>query len=210
MLDMSPFTFVVAAVGMVWLAMLLGSDHTRFEQLVMSLFGFLVAPAALLMSAPLAETGFAELLFVASTFGIAAVTYHALLEPHAVRLNGRRDRHPAHWMSHLLMSGGIWVIIAIAARIVFAVPAAQAFAMGGLLVGVYVLADHRELLLKALLSGVIVSILVFATEALFSGHLFAVVSQTLEGLPVEELLWAGVVGFTAGPVYEFARHVRST
>jgi hypothetical protein len=207
---MSPFTYVVASVGMVWLAMLLASDHTRFEQLVMSLFGFLVAPAALLMSAPLAETGFAELLFVAIVFGISAVTYHSLLESHADRLNGRRERHPAHWVSHLLMSGGIWVIIAIAARLVFAMPRAQAFALGGLLVGVYALADHRDLLLKALLSGAIVSILVFATEAMFAGHLFAAVSLTLEGLPVEELLWAGVVGFTAGPVYEFARHVRST
>jgi hypothetical protein len=214
---MHPFTFVAAAIAMLWLLTVLASPVTRFEQAVMSAFGLLLSPAALVMAASGKPFGFPltlrpeDVVFVACLFGVAAAGYHLLLERHGSRLHGKRihRRHLAHWLSHLMILLGSWVIIALTCRIVFATPVPGAFAIGGLLVGIFVIADRRDLLLRALLTGLLVSLLIFLVETLFAARLFVPTVPSLAGLPVEELLWAGVVGFAAGPVYEFARHLRA-
>lgn len=207
---MLPFTFVATAVGLLWLGLLLASPHTRFEQVVMSAFGLLLAPATLFLVAPTARS-LADFVFVVSLFGVAAVAYHALVDRHADRWRGKRLKsrpHIANWVAHLMIAGGAWMTIAIAAKLVLAVPEVQAFTLGGLLIGIYVVADRKDLLLKALLTGIFAVLLVLAVEAVFSARLFLPTVPPLAGLPIEEILWAAVVGFTVGPLYEYVRHLR--
>jgi hypothetical protein len=101
---------------------------------------------------------------------------------------------------------------------VFSLTTIHALMIGGLLVGMYVIADRHDLLMNALLSGLFTSALVFITEQIFFVRLFpldaslfwqwnALSKFVIGGIPLEEIMWAAVVGFTIGPMYEWLRRV---
>ena len=79
------------------------------------------------------------------------------------------------------------------------------------MVGIYIVADRKDLLYNALFSGLIITIVVFVIEQLFFVRLYpgaAATLTTLGGVPMEQLVWAAVVGFAIGPLYEYVRHWR--
>lgn len=223
-------SFLIASLVLfvVWLALFLFSNTTRREQVIMSIVGLMLAPGVLvivandyrnIVSDTVAGVGLEDLLFSFSLFGVAAVLYQALLGRHAHKLKGERLRHahPAvHWYAHLLIVLGLWAFISLLLIHVFELASIRSLIVGGLMVGIYTIADRRDLLLDALLSGLFTAILVFLTEQIFFARLFpdAVASFwrfdemslfLIGGVPLEELLWAAVVGFTIGPMYEWLR-----
>lgn len=227
---MSPFLLVSIVLFAVWSALFLFSRSTRREQAVMSIIGGVLSPGVLMVAAHDARSletygapvGVEDLLFSFCLFGIAAVIYQALLGKHTAKWRGDRYRiaNPAmHWFSHLLIIFGIWAFISLVMSLVFALSTVQGIIIGGLLIGTYIVADRKDLLLDALLSGILVAILVFLTEQLFFARLFPDAARDfwqienisgilLGGIPVEEILWAAVVGFAVGPVYEYIRRYR--
>jgi hypothetical protein len=228
---MSPFLYVSLALFVVWAALLFVSKRTRHEQIVMSIIGLILAPGALMVSSidyravgtvAQGAIGIEDLLFAFSLFGVASVVYQVVLGKHTKRLRGPRliiSHPPSHWLAHLIIALGIWACVSLSLTIVLALSTVQAVIVGGLLVGTYVIADRKDLMFDALLSGLFVSILVFASEQLFFVRLYPEAAAAfwqsqnlsgmmLSGIPVEELLWAGVVGFAIGPLYEYMREMR--
>lgn len=227
---MSPFLYVSLALFAVWAVVLFLSKRTRHEQIVMSIIGLVLAPGAMAVAAidyrnatsTAGSVGIEDLLFAFCVFGIASVIYQFALGKHTKKLRGARIllSHPAtHWLAHLVIALGIWAVIALSLTVVLGLSSIQAVIVAGLLVGTYVIADRKDLMFDALLSGLFVAVLVFAAEQLFFVRLFPDAAAqywqsgnlsglVLAGVPLEEILWAGVVGFAIGPLYEYMRDMR--
>ncbi len=225
---MPTFLFTSLALFVVWLALMLFSNSTRREQVIMSIVGLIVAPGILLMvandyraalSSGSIWIGIEDLIFTFSLFGISAVIYHAILGKHAHKLKGQRIKigHPVmHWLVHLVLVLGIWAFIALLFIDVFEMASIRALILGGLIVGIYIIADRQDLLFNALVTGLVMAMLVFISEQIFFVRLYpdavagfwqfsAIRTFMVSGIPLEEILWAAVVGFTIGPMYEYLR-----
>ena len=210
-----------------WLVLFLFSNETRREQLIMSIVGLVLSPGILLIatydfrqivSDEVAVVGIEDFLFAFSFFGVAAVIYQALIGKHAHKLRGSRYevKHLGHWIGHLVLILGLWAFSALLLIEVFALSSIQGLIVGGLLVGMYVIADRHDLTMNALLSGLFMAALVFIVEQIFFVRLFPIDAASfwqfealsgfiIGGIPLEELMWAAVVGFTIGPLYEYLK-----
>jgi len=228
---MQPFLLTSLLLFLVWLLIAFFSQKTRHEQIIMSLVGLVLAPGILvivssdyrnIISNSFAGVGIEDLLFSFSLFGIAAVIYQIIVGKHIHKLKGERYRasHPAvHWYIHLILTLGLWAFISLLLISVFELASIRALIVGGLIIGIYTIADRKDLLLDALLSGLFTAILVFLSEQIFFARLFPDVVGNfwrfdqmnlflIGGVPLEELMWAAVVGFTIGPLYEWLRRYR--
>ena len=228
-------SFLLAALVLffVWLVLFIFSNSTRREQLIMSIVGLVLAPGILVLVAndyrniisdEIASMGLEDLLFSFSLFGISAVIYQILVGRHAHKIKGPRitHAHPAvHWYVHLVLVLGLWTFVSLLLIDVFELASVRALIVGGLLIGTYTIADRKDLLLDALLSGLFMALLIFLIEQIFFARLFPdVVDQfwrfdqmttfLIGGIPLEELLWAAVIGFTIGPMYEYLRRYELT
>lgn len=225
---MTPFFFSSLILFFIWLVFLFVSKETRREQLIMSVVGLVLAPALLLIAGTSYRAvvpdeplffGIEDLLFSFSLFGIASIIYHVLLGKHVHKFKGDRLRlkNPvAHWMAHLILVLGVWICLSLGAIVIFSITPIQAILFGGAMIGVYIIASRNDLLVDALLSGLMTAALIFIVEQLFFIRLFPNIATNywewetlskfiLGGIPLEEILWAGVVGFTIGPMYEWLR-----
>ncbi len=225
---MIPFLLPSLILFIVWLVFLFVSKETRKEQTIMSIVGLVLTPALLMIAGtsyhvivadqPL-TFGIEDLLFGFSLFGIASIIYHVFLGKHIHKFKGDRLRlkNPAaHWIAHLILLFGSWVCLSLGAIVVFSVAPIQALLFGGVMIGMYIIASRNDLLVDALLSGLMTALLVFIVEQLFFIRLFPDIATNywewgvlskfiLGGIPLEEILWAAVVGFTIGPMYEWLK-----
>ncbi len=198
----------------------------------MSIVGLVLAPGVLiivaedyrqLVSDTASAVGIEDLLFAFSLFGIAAVIYQVLVGRHAhkLRKGHYHVEHAGHWIAHLVLALGLWAFISLLMIHVFAVSSIAGLAVGGLMVGMYIIADRHDLLIDALLSALFMAGLVFITEQIFFVRLFpvdaagfwqldAAATFLIGGVPVQELMWAGTVGFAIGPLYEWLRRYELT
>ena len=223
---MASFLYVSLVLLVVWLALFFFSKQTRREQLILSVVGLCISPAAILVAsldyrggsaAPKSILSIEDLLFGFALFGIAAVIYQAMFGKHAEQYPKQKIQVSLlRWSAELVLILTLWISISVAALIVFVLSSIQSVVVGGLLIGIYMIANRKDLLTDALLSGLFVAILVFLSEQLFFVRLFPDAAQSywntaylsgfsLAGVPIEELLWSGMVGFTIGPVYEYVR-----
>lgn len=206
---------------------LLFASETRREQVIMSVVGLVLAPGVLLIASSdyrgmlldkQTIIGIEDLIFAFSLFGIAAVIYQVLVGRHAHKLRGNRyeTRHAGHWIAHLILTLALWAFVSLLLIYTFSLHPIYAIVCGGLLISMHVIADRHDLMMNALLSGLFTAALVFAAEQIFFIRLFQINTasfwsfDTLSGfiigdVPVEEIMWAAVVGFTIGPLYEWLR-----
>ncbi|NQV90794.1 hypothetical protein HQ487_05335 [Candidatus Uhrbacteria bacterium] len=225
---MTSFLLVSILFFILWLVFFLFSNETRKEQLIMSIVGLILSPGILVVAAydfrniisdqTTSHVGIEDFLFVFSFFGIAAVIYQILVGRHAHKLRGSRYEmeHIGHWIGHLALILGIWAFVTLMLIHVFALSSVQSLIVGGLFIGIYIIADRHDLTMNALLSGIFMAGLIFIIEQLFFVRLFpldastfwqfnALSSFVIGGIPMEELMWAAVAGFTIGPLYEWLR-----
>jgi len=224
---MTAFLLASIIFFLIWLAMFLFSNETRREQVIMSVVGLILAPGVLiivaedyrqLVSTTATAIGIEDLIFAFSIFGIAAVIYQVLIGKHAhkLRKGHYHVEHAGHWMAHLTLAMGLWAFSSLLLIYVFDLSSIQALIVGGLLIGMYIIADRHDLLMNALLSGLFLAGLVFIVEQIFFVRLFpvdaagfwqldAAATFLIGGVPLQELMWAAVVGFTIGPLYEWLR-----
>jgi hypothetical protein len=227
---MTPFLLTSIIFFVIWLACFLFSNKTRKEQLIMSIVGLVLSPGILLIAAydfrqivsdEVAVVGIEDFIFAFAFFGVAAVIYQVLIGKHAHKLRGSRFEmvHAGHWIGHLLIVLGLWAFATLLLIHVFTLASVQALIIGGLLVGIYVIADRHDLTMNALLSGLFMATLVFIVEQIFFVRLFPVDAASfwqfdvlsgfiIGGVPLEEIVWAAVVGFAIGPLYEWLRGYR--
>ncbi len=223
---MPTFLYASLALFAVWAILLLLSRPTRREQLVMSAVGLVVAPAALFLAAQegtgviQGPIGVEDLLFAVSFFGVAAVAYEALMgvHLHAVRPARKDPKHPLlAWAGRLMLALSFWAAVSVANLFVFELSIPRALAAGALLVAVYVVADRKDLLLNALISGVFMSALVFLCQQLFFVRLFPAEAAVralsapylIGGVSTDILLWSAMAGFAIGPLYEYVRRLKA-
>jgi hypothetical protein len=227
---MTAFLLTSIIFFIIWLALFLFSNETRREQLLMSLVGLILSPGILLIAAydfrqivsdQVAVVGIEDFLFAFSFFGIAAVIYQALIGKHAHKIRGARYEitHLGHWVGHLILILGLWAFAALLLIHVFDLTSIQGLMVGGLLIGMYLIADRHDLTMNALLSGLFMAALVFIVEQIFFVRLFPIDAAAfwqfdalsgfiIGGIPLEEIMWAAVVGFAIGPLYEWLRQYR--
>ncbi len=228
---MNTFLIIALALFIVWLLVLFVSRTTRREQLVMSVVGLVLTPPALLMSLAdfrhaieegVASIGVEDFIFAFSLFGIAAVIYQVVFGKHVRKMRGGKVgfvNGVANWIAKLVVVIGVWVVVAMSLIALFQIMSIHAFIIAGVMIGIYVVAERHDLLLNALFSGFFIALLVFLLELLLVSRLYpeygiclwdvAFITEYLFlGVPVEDILWAGVVGFTIGPLYEYLRHYR--
>ncbi|MBI4812094.1 hypothetical protein HY798_01410 [Candidatus Falkowbacteria bacterium] len=194
----------------------------------MSFVGLVLAPGILvivandyrnIISDSIAGIGIEDLLFSFSLFGIAAVIYQIAVGQHTHKFRGVRYKmtHPAfHWYVHLIIILGLWMFTSLLLIEIFELASIRALIVGVFVVGIHTIADRKDLLLDALLSGFLTAVLVFLSEQIFFARLFPDVVENfwrfdqmnlflIGGVPVEELIWAAMVGFTIGPLYEWLK-----
>lgn len=222
---MPGFALASLALLAAWSLLLLISESTRREQLIMSLVGLVVAPGALLVTAADFRQGRAfpnpigweDLIFTLSLFGISAVIYQVLVSnglPGGRRLKARNGA--VNWIAHLFIVAGVWLFVAFMAHLVLGLNSLAASSASALLIGLYMVAERRDLLLNALVSGIFAAILVFLVEQIFFVRVFPEAADAfwqtenvsglmLSGVPAEEIVWAAMVGFSVGPLYEYLR-----
>jgi hypothetical protein len=206
-----------------WGILFLYSKQTRKEQLFMSFLGLLLSPALLLTSIKiqppqtiLPVVGLTEFLFLFAFCGVAAVIYQVIIGNRLVFIHRKRLILPSrmiHWISHLIILLGIWIIISLVILLLFPLNFSNAFLIATLFIGIYIIADRHDLLLDALVSGVFLSLLVFTLEYVFRALLFSTsteitIDNLLNPIASNNILWVGIVGFTIGPLYEYVKHLR--
>ena len=227
---MPPFLFTSLSLFGIWLAFLLVSKNTRKEQIIMSIVGLVLTPATLFIASISSEqisnqasisVGIEDLIFSFSIFGIAAIVYHVLLGKHTHKLKNKHTHHhlkKVYWVLNLILMISIWAFIALLLMNVFQMVLIQSMIVGGLLVTTFIIAERHDLLLDSLLSGIFIAILVFVIEQLFFLRMFpdaiahvapwnVVTTFLIGGIPLEELIWSAVIGFTIGPMYEWLRRL---
>lgn len=224
---MNPFLYVSIAFILIWIGVLIFSKNTRREQLIMSLVGFLISPAILLVTAQDYRAAYEEtvrglsietILFITVIFGLSAVIYQALLCKQTEKLRKKKIKitHPLQWVAHIIIILGIWGFITSLLMLAFSLVSIQAFIISGLLIGTYIIADRKDLLFNALLSGLIIAILIFLIEQIFFVYLYPETASALWQIdnlsgfflgvvPIEVIAWAAVAGFSIGPLYEYVR-----
>jgi len=230
---MPSFLLASLAFFLIWVLLFVFSKDSRKEQLLMSLVGLLVSPAVLLLAASdfrniLLDSpffvGIEDFIFAFSTFGVASVVYHVLIGKHGHKIKGERIRANSsalHWVGHLVLVLALWAFVSLLMISVFDLASIQALAVGGLMIGIYIIADRHDLLFNALVSGIVMVILIFVLEQIFFIRLYPEAAEVfwkldtipyflLGGIPLEELMWAAVVGFTIGPMYEWLRNIKIT
>ncbi len=225
---MPPFLLSALFLFVIWLLLVLVSKETRKEQIIMSLIGLLAAPSLvfiastdyqqLVNSQPI-PFGVEDLLFSFSLFGIASIIYHVLLGKHMHKFRGKRlkIKNPAvHFLFQFIFVLGVWACLSLGSVFLFQLDIIHAFFLGGLMIGIYIIADRHDLLIDALMSGLMMALLLFFVEHIFFFRLFptdtshfwqwsTVSAFFLTNVPVVEIIWAAVVGFTIGPMYEWLR-----
>ncbi len=225
---MTSFLIVSLVFFILWLALIFFSHETRREQIIMSVVGAVMAPGIIavvaedyrnIVSEYAAAVGIEDFIFAFSLFGIAAVLYQAVLGKHLHKMRGERVqiKHPVwHMLSHLILTLAIWAFISLLLIYIFNLASIMALIVGGALVGTYIIADRHDLMFNALITGLLLAVLVFLVEQFFfvrlhpvdASHFWqwdAVSTFMIGGVPTEELMWAAVVGFTIGPMYEWLK-----
>ena len=215
---MSP-TFLVISIVLfaLWCLLLVISRATRGEQLVLSLVGLALAPAIVFLALQMApgtsrQLGVEDFLFALSFFGIAAVIYEVMFGRHFVIIRSRvPTNHPnLAWIARLFLVICAWIVISVLCFFILQLPMVRAMLAGALLIGVYVIAARKDLLGNALATGTFMAALIFVCELLL-GLRFHPTSLPSAFMTVSfvHLVWAAVVGFAIGPLYEYVRHLKA-
>lgn len=215
------FLYVSIAVFAIWAVLLLLCGRTRMEQLIMSLVGLVLAPAILLMTiapgsmVPVSPIAVEDWLFAFSFFGVAAVAYEAVLGRHLFPLRPLRKplKHPTRaWALRLILVMTLWIFISVASVFVLEIPPNRGVLVGALLIVIYMIAERKDLLGNALVSGLCMAGLVFVTEQLLYLRLFpgaATGTWTLYGPALRDGVWAALAGAAIGPLYEYVRRLKT-
>jgi len=220
---MTAFLYVSLALFAVWAVLFLCWRPARREQVIMSLVGLALAPAILFLAGNggqgvSAVIGVEDAVFAFSFFGVAAVCYEVLFGRHFAVPRGARGtpaRSAVAWGVRLLLAVSAWVAASVALQFAFEISIVRAMAAAALLVGVYVVADRKDLLGNALASGFFMAGLVFLCEQLFFLRLYPAEAALragtgfIAGVSTDTLLWAAVAGFAVGPLYEYVRSLKA-
>jgi hypothetical protein len=204
---------------LIWSGFLIFSKETRKEQLLMSVVGLILTPGALNASLSFRavdpqwifiEIYAGPLLAAWSLFGIAAVCYQVAAGKSSKPVSPRTHSTTFHWFTLLCLLAAGWILTSFVALAFLQIPTIPAISLGGLLVGLYLIAHRHDLLIDALGSGAIMALVVLLGQLMFSETFFTSLqpSQSFGLAVLQEVSWAAIVGFSVGPLYEYVKNFK--
>ncbi len=202
----------------VWLVLLLRRKDLRKEIISFSILGGIAGPLSELWylrdywKPELMfdwKIGFEDFLFGFFIAGIAASLYEEVFAKHFTK---RRSKQKYRYL--LAMSLGLLLaLIMNTLTLGFKVNTIYASSIGFLVLSLIILIKRRDLLVDAVISGLLVGLFMFLSYmvllAIFPQlihkwwYLENISNILILGVPIEELLWAFSWGMLAGPAYEF-------
>lgn len=214
-MPLSPdFLIVNVLLGIVWLYFFLRAKSTRMEMLTIGIVAVLFTPLFLFLGAQqtLGTIGFADIVFSFFVAGISAVIFQAVFGKHY------RVRHPLRlfikkptnrWFLQLLLIATLWAWLSIFFLLLLKTDALQSVIASGLLIGSYVIASRKDLFWDAIWSAILMMIVFFLLYTIaFLRGLPGTEGPYLLAIPNIALLWAGMMGFVLGPLYEYVRGMK--
>lgn len=212
-----------------WLFFFVRQTSTRTEMLALGVLSALLAPVfSLLSGTSLAtvstsgiEIGVLDIIFSFCFGGIAAVIFQEVLGKRyrtRIPLPLKRIRLNQSWFLHLFLLFVLWAWLAVFFTLAVGVAAWQGVIVSGIFLGSYVIVLRHDLLIDAVLSGVLMTVVLFSLYELSFFREGADIAtpwwgststgaHLLMSVPLQALLWAATVGFVLGPLYEFARNL---
>ncbi|MBI4054002.1 MAG: hypothetical protein HY397_01590 [Candidatus Doudnabacteria bacterium] len=226
MFDDFQYAYLVGLVFFlgVWLVLFFLRGDLRKEMIIMS---FLTAPLGFTQPFYFRDywrpsyawgdmangVGIENILFGFVMGGIAAVIYEEIFgKKYAKR---RLPLHP-YWMLGFVAFGIAWMFIGTQVLGFNSMYTTIAILLA---VGMFILVFRHDLIRDAFFSGLLVGGLMFVFYLFFFTPLFPNIGRewwllqnlsglSLNGVPIEELVWAFSWGFVAGPAYEFANGLK--
>lgn len=212
----APTLFVFTAfLGILWLYFFLREKATRHEMLLLGVVAAFFTPVFTTLAEQTLQGTLSILDFLIAFFfaGIAAVIFESIFGKHyRIRHHAHLPfRRPAeHWFAELLLSAIAWSWLSLALLFILKTTPLQSLIVSGLIIGSYIIARRRDLFWNALWSGFLMAGVFYLLYVLsFARNLKDLTSPYLLDIPGDAILFAGVVGFVLGPLYEFARNLRS-
>jgi len=161
--------------------------------------------------------GIEDFIFAFSFAGIAAVIYDVLPGKKRKELKEQEQNIKKNWLVMIVFFSAVIFTIFAFFHFMLAVNTVTALIFSFLMAGLYIIMTRRDLLRKALLSGVLMSIIFFLFYMVFFLRLYPDIVERwwnlaelsgnlIFGLPVEEVAWAFAFGLLFGPLYEFFRN----
>lgn len=224
---LSFYSLLSLLLALIWLLFFYRAPDIRGEMIILGLFSLFLLPTTLLLSDStnnidnvMASLTLFDLIFTFTVAGIAGVIYHFFLGKtyHRIRQTKKTKKQTVPnaqlWLLRLLITMLVFVWSVILFGTVLNVPTAFAILLAAILLALYMLYHRYDLLEDVLLSGILTAIIVFisgATVSILVGATLDVslVESTVRfgAVPVDLLLWSLALGFAAGPVYEYSRHL---
>ena len=200
----------------IWLVLFLYRKKFRKEMLIM---GLLVAPLGPLSKLFYSREywdpsylftffgiGLEEVLLGFFIGGIAAVIYEKLF----IKKFERTKKEPGYNMIILAITG---LALFIVLNLFFKISSVYASSIGFIAIGSIILIKRRDLIKNAIMSGVLVSLVLFIFYLIYMAiypniildwfQLEKISGILILGIPLEELIWGFSWGFLVGPFYEF-------
>ena len=157
-----------------------------------------------------------DFIFAFAFAGISAVIYEIIFKRKqaALEIYKVMAKQKKNWLALLIFFGGIVFMIFSFFYFLLGVNTVISLIVAFLMAGLYIIMQRRDLLVNAIFSGLLMSLLFFLFYMTFFLRLYPDIvnrwwnltelsGNLIFGLPVEEVAWAFAFGFMFGPLYEF-------
>ncbi|MFH1597961.1 MAG: lycopene cyclase domain-containing protein [Patescibacteria group bacterium] len=164
--------------------------------------------------------GVEDFIFAFSFAGIASVIYQVVFKKRKETLKKYLviPKVRKNWPAYLIFFGGMVFMIFSFFYFMLGVNSVIALIFAFLFAGLYMIMQRRDLLVNAIFSGLLMSLLFFLFYFVLFLRLYPDIIERwwqisdlsgnmIYGLPIEEVAWAFAFGFMFGPLYEFVCHL---
>ncbi len=207
----------------IWLILFIRRKDLRKEMLIVSLIAGIAGPISELYYLkdywrPEIFTGWPigieDFIFGFCIGGISSVIYEYIFGKH----HSNRINRKHHWSWFIVPLVTLFIIVFNALFFVLKINSIYVSAIAFALLALIIICFRKDLLVNSLTSGFLMGLLMFVSylvflsifpEAIHRWWLIKNISGVLiNGVPIEELLWAFSWGMVAGPIYEFFRGLK--
>lgn len=160
--------------------------------------------------------GLEDFIFAFAFAGISAVIYEIIFKKKqtVIQKYQAMAKQKKNWLAWLIFFSGIVFMIFSFFHFILAANTVISLIVAFLMAGLYIVMQRRDLLVNAIFSGLLMSLLFFLFYMTFFLRLYPDIidrwwnlselsGNLIFGLPIEEVAWAFAFGFMFGPLYEF-------
>lgn len=201
---------LITILGLIWIFIFAVFKTLRTEIIFSSLFGSLLIPGLSLATSPIFPLK--EIIFIFFLSGLSATIFHAIIgiSYDNYKINRNNDTWFLSFLGFIIAFS--WLTVGSIA--ILELSATTSMLISGLLISLYIWIKKKNLLLDSLISGALMSTLVFFSSFIsytISGQnstfTFVETSRSILGIPEELIVLSLILGLFIGPLYEFTRKI---